>query len=397
MTFSRQTLGGFTVLLILAALTTGVYFRLRWETPEGEAAASTEETDDPTAETSASLQFSTQGAVPVVGREVRRDTLWISVTADGRAEPIREARVNALVAGEIRSVDVRESDAVGEGATLIRIDSTEYALEVARNRSEVLAAEAQYRQKILFDEEIPDPALRAERERFARSISGFDRAQVALEVAELALQRTRVRAPFAGRVADLKVVPGQFVSEGTELLTLVDLDPIKVEAQVLEKDLSLLSRGRRARVTFTALPDEVFSGTLETINPVVDPETGSARVTLHLRNPQGRIKPGMYARVSLEAQHFPDRILVPRSAVLERDGRPMLFVARPDGDILRSEWRYVTPGRENETLVEILDNPDTRMVEPGEIVLVEGHTYLIHDAVIRLEETLAPGQGRPGR
>lgn len=399
MAFSKQTLGGFTVLLVLAALTVGVYYRLRGETPEGETSTGAEpgQADESSPETSAALQFSTQGASAVVGEPVVRDTLWMSVTADGRAEPIREAQVGALVRGAVLAVRVRESDPVGQGALLLQIDSTEYALGVARRRSELLSAEAAYRQKILFDEEITDPELRAERERFARSISGYDQAQVALDEAELALERTHVRAPFAGRVADLKVVPGQFVNEGAELLTLVDLDPIKVEAQVLEKDLDLLSRGRRARVTFTALPGEVFDGTLETINPLVDPETGSARVTLYLRNPQGRIKPGMYARVSLEAEYFPDRILVPRRAILERDGRPMLFVARQDGDILRSEWRYVTPGRENETLVEIVDNPDTKTVEPGEIVLVDGHTYLIHDAPIRLEERLGADERRPGR
>jgi membrane fusion protein (multidrug efflux system) len=397
MAFSRQTLGGFTLFLIIVLLGGGVYYRLRGGEAEAGEPGSAAAAADPDVLTSAADQFATQGAQSVVGAPAVRDTLWISVTADGRAAPIRESTLTALVRGTVMWVPVRESDRVGQGRLLLQIDSTEYALEVARRQSELLSAEAEYRRTILFDEEIQDPRVRAERERFARSVSGLDRAQVAVDEANLNLSRTRVRAPFTGRVADLRVVRGQFVTEGTELLRVVDLDPIKVEAQVLEKDLGLIERGRRARVSFTALPGEAFEGTVETVNPVVDPETGSARATLYLANPDGRIKPGMYARVSLNAQFFADRILVPRSAILERDRRTMLFVARQDGEVLRSEWRYVTVGRESETWAELVQHPETSMVEPGEIVLTDGHHYLVHDAVIRLEDELAPGQGRPGR
>jgi len=281
----------------------------------------------------------------------------------------------------------------------IRADvGTEYALAVRRQRSEVLSAEATYRTMVVFDEQtVTDPDVRAQRDLMARAQSGLDQAQVAVEEAELALSRTRVRAPFGGRIANLRVVPGTYVRPGDELFTVVALNPIKVEANVLEKDLSLLSEGRRARITFTALPDETFDARVQAINPIVDPETGSARVTLHVDNPQGRIRPGMYANVTLDAQSFPDRVLVPRAAILERDRRTMLFVLTGDEDTPRAEWRYVTVGRENETLAEILDDPETFMVEPGETVLIDGHHYLTHDAMVRLVEGLTPGEGRPGR
>ena len=97
----------------------------------------------------------------------------------------------------------------------------------------------------------------------------------------------------------------------------------------------------------------------------------------------------MYARVSLEANFFPDRILVPRSAILEKDRRTMLFVFE-DG---RAKWRYVTTGMENDTQVEILANEETSMVEPGEIVLVDNHFYIIHDAPVTLVES-AEGSAR---
>jgi multidrug efflux pump subunit AcrA (membrane-fusion protein) len=169
---------------------------------------------------------------------------------------------------------------------------------------------------------------------------------------------------------------------------------------VLEAELGYLTEGRRATVTFAAFPGETFTGRIETINPVVDPEQRTGRVTVVLSNPGGRMKPGMYAEVALDAQSFPDRIMVPRSAILERGEpvrRTMLFVYDSVGeDVGLAKWRYVTTGRENERYVEIVLG-DEDMVEPGEIVLIDGHHYLAHDTRIRLVENVAREGGRPGR
>jgi multidrug efflux pump subunit AcrA (membrane-fusion protein) len=147
--------------------------------------------------------------------------------------------------------------------------------------------------------------------------------------------------------------------------------------------------GRLARVHFAAFPDESFVGRIETINPIVDQETRSARVVVSVPNPQGKLLPGMYTRVSLDARRFPDRILVPRSAILERDRRKMLFVFEPgEAGTTRgfAKWRYVTTGLENDSVVEIVENEDTEMVSPGEVVLTAGHHTLVHDARVRITE-----------
>jgi membrane fusion protein, multidrug efflux system len=243
----------------------------------------------------------------------------------------------------------------------------------------------------LFDHTL-DPDVRTERERAARIRSGLDEAELALRKARLDLERTRVRAPFAGRIASLNAVPGQLVRQGDELMTLVDLDPIRVHVQVLEGELAHLTPGARARVTFSAFPDQGFGGTVETINPIVEEQTRTARVTVLVPNRGGLVLPGMYARVEVEAQRVPDRILVPRSAILERDRRTMLFVYE-DG---RAKWRYVTTGLENEHYVEVREHPDTDIVHPGEVVLTAGHFTLTHDAAVRLVDSHRTTEaGRP--
>jgi len=402
MSFSRRTLSLVTVLLVLGTLGAGVVWKLR----DGEAASGADDAQaaaegaEVLGAVAGASQFSTDVPQPVTGAEALLDTLWIRVTAAGQAEAFRRTAVTAQLEGWVEGVPVRENQQVSRGSLVAVIDSTEYALRMDQARADLLTAQADFQQMVLFDDEIEDEAVREERRRVARSRSGVDQREVELRRAELELARTRVTAPFEGRVANVRVVQGQYVTPGTELVTVVDLDPIKVEVQVLESELAFLSAGRNAQVTFAAYPGERFTGRIETINPVVDPETRTGRVTVLLQNRDGRVKPGMYAEVSLDAEALPDRVMVPRSAILERgEGRrrTMLFVYDESGDAGLAKWRYVNTGRENDTHVELLrEGPEQDFVEPGEVVLVDGHHYLAHDTPVRLVEDVAAAGGRPG-
>jgi RND family efflux transporter MFP subunit len=350
---------------------------------------------DSAADVSASETFATDIAIPVEAAAVVRDTLIISVSAAAQAAAEREARLLAQVEGRIMAVHARENDPVGGGRLLIEIDTTEYALGLARAEANLARAQATFRELVLFDDQLADTAVRGERERVARAKSGLAEAEVSVREAEMRLARTRVTAPFAGRLASLQVVPGQPVRVGDELASVVDLDPIRVEVQVLESEVGLLAAGRRAVVAFAAFPGEEFVGQIQTINPQVDRDTRTAKVTVTVRNPAGRILPGMYARVALEARKFPDRILVPRGAVLERDRRTMLFAFEGEGTTGLAKWRYVTTGLANDSLIEIVANPETDMVAPGDRVLVDGHYTLIHDARVRIVANVRESGGRP--
>jgi RND family efflux transporter MFP subunit len=331
-------------------------------------------------------------SIPVQGDAVILDTLVLAVSAAGQVAPWRQSIITAQVSGQVRSVGVQENAAVGTGKELISVDPAEYQLALAQAQADQRRAEAQYREATLFDERISDTTVRGERQKAARAKSGLDQAEVAVQKAQLELSRSRVRAPFGGRVANIKVQPGQWVRPGDELMTVVELSRVKVDVQVLEGQIAFLSPGRSARVHFAAFPDESFVGRIETINPIVDKDTRSARVVVSVPNPQGKFLPGMYARVSLDARRFADRVLVPRSAILERDRRKMLFVFEPSeegGTRGFAKWRYVTTGLENDTHIEIIANEDTEMVQPGEIVLVAGHHTLVHDARVRVTEKSA--------
>jgi RND family efflux transporter MFP subunit len=394
MTF-RRILGSAVAVVVISSLVGGVYLRSRGDDEDNGGTVLAEVPEGGAEAVSSASTFSTDVAIPVEGAMVVRDTLVISVSAAAEAAASRQAVLRAQVEGRITSLRVEENDAAGSGRLLIQIDTTEYGIAVDRARARLATATATYDELTMFDDEIEDERVRTERARFARAKSGLADAELGVREAELQLQRTRIRAPFAGRVASLRVVEGQQVRLGDELLTVVDLDPIRVEVQVLESEVGLLAEGRGATIAFAAFPGESFSGRIATINPVVERETRTARTTVTISNPQGRILPGMYARVSLEARKFPDRVMVPRAAILERDRRTMLFVFEGENDIGFAKWRYVTPGMMNDSLVEIVANPQTDMVEAGEWVLIDGHYTLIHDARVRLVESVRAEGGRP--
>jgi HlyD family secretion protein len=392
MKISKRFIGATIVVLALSTLAAGVYWRISGAKQREEGGTAEPRGDLP--DVSASETFSTDIALPVEGAAVRQDTLVISVTAAGQAASLRQTVIKAQVSGQIRAVRVAENQAVGGEAVIIEIDPTEYQLALEESQARLRQAEQQYREITLGDDKM-DARIRAERDTAARARSGLEGARVAVTRAEINLARTRVTAPFAGRIANLMVVRGQHVSTGEELLTIMAMDPIKVEAKVLEGDIGFLSRGRSARVTFAAFPGEVFEGVIESINPLID-DTRHARASVTIRNPSGRILPGMYATVSLAARRFPDRIIVPRAAILERDRRTMLFVFEESGSSGLAKWRYVNAGLMNDTEVEILaEGPETDMVQPGEIVLVGGHYTLTHDARVRLVESAVSEGGRP--
>jgi HlyD family secretion protein len=330
--------------------------------------------------------FGGQGPQPVRGAVVVRDTLIISVKAQAQAAAWRSIPLAPEVSGTIASLRVREDDRVPAGSILLALDTSEFVFELKDAETAVQQAMGNYRAELVGDHREKDPVIRASRDSAARLKYGIAGAQNRLERAKMNYERVKLRAPFDGRIADVKVVAGQRVGPGTPALTLLDLDPIKVEVLVGEGQVGLLSPGRGARVTFNAIQDREFIGRIETINPIIDPATRTARVTVSVPNSRGLILPGMYARVSLDAVRHADRVLVPRGAVMIRD-RPMVLVFKQEGDepgVGVAEWRYITQGKGNDDLVELVDNPDTKMVAPGEIVLVAGHYTIAHDAAVRL-------------
>lgn len=140
-----------------------------------------------------------------------------------------------------------------------------------------------------------------------------------------------LHAPSSGFVTEKMVQEGQAIGMGMPLYRLADLSTVWIEADVYEQDLRFVAVGENVQVEITAYPQEPFSGRVSYIHPDVRADTRTTRVRIELANPGGRIKPGMYATVSIDAPVTQRAVVVPRDAVMHSGTHAMVFIEEAPG------------------------------------------------------------------
>ena len=377
----------------------------------GQTAAASDSTAKPKREKAVTVNAS---------RAVRGD-LVRPVVAEGYIRARHTAEIHAEVAGKLMKVFVEEGQTVRRGQMIVKLDDREYgiAAEEARARylqalslltiegSEVDSALAEGAQatrdqfadlerlersgKITRDERLMREvamdvqSLNAGRFRgeIAAARSGVSAARADLERARLNIERTEIRAPFDGILAGLTLTAGQQIMLNQTICTLVDNVNIEAEVGVLEADVGKIAAGGVALLAVPALGD-TFQVTVDVVSPQFDRATRTCQVLLRVKNEDGRLRPGMFARSLISGERFEDRLLVPREAILTRDDRPLLF--KVDGD--RAKWLYITLGESNDHLVEVKNVLQGGTLDPGDRVVVSDHLTLAHDAKIKVRKTL---------
>jgi len=213
--------------------------------------------------------------------------------------------------------------------------------------------------------------------------SGLAAARADEQRAGLNLERTVVRAPFGGVISGLELTPGERVTAQQMVAWIVDDIDLEAEVGVLESDLGKLAVGRGALLEIPAL-GENFAVTVDVISPRIDPDSRTCQVLLRVRNEDGRLHPGMFVRASIAGEILEQRLLVPREAVLSRDGRPLVFKE----DEGRAKWVYVKVGQRNDHLVEITGTLQGGKLSAGDVVVVDNHLTLTHEAKIKVRKTV---------
>jgi HlyD family secretion protein len=320
-------------------------------------------------------------SLPVAVSEVRDADLILTVTTTGQVRSDAEAQLKSEVAGTVQSVLVRPGTRVNQRQVLVRLDPRPLDLTVQEAEAAVAEAEVRFADATVPDSIVTGKGPTPEQRRIALARSGLAGAKVRLERARLDRERATIVAPFAGMVDKVHVAPGVRVQAGEPITTVVSLEQLRIEANVLEHDIPLIREGGVAAVSSAAAPNERVRGVVSAVLPLVDSTTRAGRVYVRVTGAQA-LRPGMYADVQLEAQRLAKRRLVPAAAVIERDGRPLVFVVK-DG---RAQWVYINPGRSNGVDTEVLPDSASGVipVESGDQVIVSGHLTLTHDAPVRV-------------
>ncbi len=353
----------------------------------GESGDSSSADDSASAESSSGRSLS----LPVAVNEVREGDLVLSITTTGQVRSAGEATLKSEVTGTIEQVLVRPGDNVRRGQPLIRFDPRPFDLNVQEAEAAVAEAQIRYIDAVAPDSIVLGRSPTDEQRRIALARSGLPAARVRLERAKLERERAVIVAPFDGIVDRVDHAMGERIQAGETLTRVVNLGAMRVEASVLEHDLPLIKEGGVALVTSASAPGRAVRGRVTAVLPMIDTTTRAGRVYVSIPN-AGPLRPGMYADVQLESQRLSKRRLVPARAVIERDGRPLVFVVK-DG---RAQWVYINPGRSNGSETEVMPDSATGLIpiEIGDHVIVEGHLTLTHDAPVR--EVVADTSRRGG-
>ncbi len=291
-----------------------------------------------------------------------------ALPVSGPLEALLEADLAANASGRVVATFVERGQTVRKGQVVVRLDTRLAGLQAAASRAQADVSEADLARE------------RRECDRITQLIAAgavaqaeADRQMARCQVAErsAAAQRAssrvsaqvvsdgRVVAPFAGHVAERLVEVGEYVRPETRVITLVQLDPLRVKIAVPEAHLSALVLGRPVSLRVPAYPGRTFVATVTRVSPAVRAQTRDVVAEAEVANPDHVLLPGMFASAELE---IGERALptVPRTAVVERDGQPHAFV--------------LVDGRIEERAVQVAPAigdrlPIVRGVAPGELVV----------------------------
>ncbi len=306
----------------------------------------------------------TVATAPAVTGEIAS---WYRATAS--LEPEKQAVVPARVAGMVDSLLCEEGDLVSAGQLLLTLDNDEYLyrLRQAEAAAANLRARFQRLERMLQDDLVSD-------EEFMAARSDYEKAVADEGLARLNLSYTRVRAPFAGRITARRVDVGQYVTPGTELVTVADVQPLLARVHVPARQFRSLRVGQSVRLVLDS-DRQALTGRIRLVSPVIDPQTGTIKVTVEVTDVPPDIRPGDFAEIRIETDRHTDTVLVPRSAVITDKTEQVVYVVRD----ARAERRVVTLGYLDDEHAEILDG-----VAAGEPVVVRGQRSLKPGSPVRV-------------
>jgi len=330
-----------------------------------------------------------QKAVPERAVNVR---IWTSesrslrpfVESVGTLKAYEEVTVSAEVDGILQTILVEEGVRVVRGQLVAEIRDIDYRLAEQQAAAALKQAEASHvnlqeefrRKEILYREELVTSQQYDDiAARLTVAAGGVERDKAGLTLARERLAKTRITAPLEGSVKEKRVAAGDYVRNGTALLTLIETRRLKLSFSVSEKEVGRLRQNQEVVFTVDAFPGREYSGVVRMIHPSLDERTRSLTVDALVPNGEGSLKPGFFARVTLFTGPPEETVVVPITALLYDGSEIKLFIIEGE----RARERKVTVGRKYGEFMEVSDG-----LKAGEVVVTVGQNSLMEGALVHV-------------
>lgn len=327
--------------------------------------------------------------VPVEVATIGRRDIEASYAGTAALEAPDEAQVVAKTSGVLHKLMVEEGHQVKAGQVLAQIDPERAQLEVQRTAAALRKIEAEYKRSSELYARKLVAADAHERLRF-----DVDSQRAAHELAKLELSYTKVVAPISGVIAQRMVKVGNLIQLNQSMFRIVDIERLEAVLNVPERELQTLRADLAVSLTVDALPGRRFTGEIDRLSPVVDPATGTFRVTAEFTDATGQLKPGMFGRINVVYERKAGVLSVPRVALLEEAAEPAVFTVA-EGKVVR---KPVSLGYVNGEFAEVTSglSEGDQVITAGKVAVRDGSKVEVINAPAVADTTATSGESLAG-
>ena len=340
-----------------------------------EAAADSTKVDSTavdTAKVAKKKEKKTPEGVPVKVHRVEQGTISSYIQYNAKVEAKETVDVYAHGTGLVKLVLAEEGDRVKVDQVLVHLVDRELKLSEAEAKIAYLKLESNFKRR----KEIYSRNLLSKQE-YEGDEFDLEQAKIQWQRAQLNLDHALVRSPITGVVAERIVKLGDRIGPSTKLYVLVNMHNLISRAHIPGGELRNISVGQLARITTNLMPDVNFPGRIIRISPVVDPNSGTFRVTLAIDDDAGSLRPGMFVTTQIVTATHEQALLMPKRAIVYDDGHPHVFVVQDS----TARKVQLDVGFEDTENLEILSG-----VSQGDSIVVVGQNGLKDLARVRVIE-----------
>lgn len=263
-------------------------------------------------------------AIPVEVANVKKRDINTYLLYNCTIEPERQVDIMAKAAEQVKEILIEEGQKVTVGQALAKLDETESLLALKEARIKLENAKLIYeRAQRTFKDNITS------KEQLEESRLQYETSMVEYERKELEYTYYTITSPIAGIVVSRVIEVGSMVEKNQKVFTVADFNPLLARVHVPEKDLNKIREGQPALITIESLPGLQFNGMVKMVSPVVDPESGTIKVTVEIEYTEGSLlRPGMFASVYTITERHANALIIPKKALLFETEGPEVFVVK---------------------------------------------------------------------